>query len=184
MYKYIGLGAVVLIGLMVLGSVVGIYNTAVNHEAGINASYKDNQQILATYGNKIKEAAGVTEMYTEDTVKVTTAAIEGRYGEDGSKATWQWLKEQNPVLNVVVYWKVQQLIEAGRNEFKSGQTILLDKCRIYESYRKYLFTGFVLRMLGFPSDAVLLDKMCKPVTSEYADESYEKGKSEPIQLRK
>ena len=41
-------------------------------------------------------------MYADDVARVTREAIEGRYGDKGSQATFQWLQEQNPQLDRVV----------------------------------------------------------------------------------
>jgi hypothetical protein len=106
----------------------------------------------------------------------------GRYGEKGSQATWQWLKEQNPTLDVSAYTKIQQIIESGRNEFQNAQTTLLDKKRVYQTQLGYLWTGFWLRTAGYPK--IDLSKY-DVVSNDYASEAF-KGLKErgPIQLRK
>lgn len=175
----IGLGIAAFIGV---SSVVGIYNSAVTMEAGINAQYKDNQNVLGQYGLKVAEAARVSDKYKDAVVEVATAAIEGRYGEDGSRGVFQWLKEQNPVVDVTIYRNIQQIIEAGRNQFTNNQTMLLEKCRVYEAQRNSLFTGTVLNFFGFPKNVENLTKVCTPIVTAEAEKAFTSGKAEAIKF--
>lgn len=170
------------VGICLISYISG-NNNAARMEKGIEAAYKDNQNILANYGQKIQEAAQVPSMQAEDFAKVYKAAIEGRYGADGSKATFQWLKEQNPNLDTKVYTKLQQLIESGRNQYQAGQTTLLDKCRVYETSQEYFWSGMWMRIAGWPKNPDL-KKVCTPIVTERAAKAYETGKENgPIKLR-
>lgn len=181
----VSIAALVIGGAIIVAtSYIGANNYGVEAEKGIEAKYKDNQNILAQYGQKIQEAAQVPGMQADDFKKVYTAALEGRYGAEGSKATFQWLREQNPQLDGRVYVKLQQIIEAGRNEFQNGQTVLLDRCRGYETNQGYFWKGLWLRIAGFPKNADIAAKMCKPIITGRVEQVYEKGKEDaPIQLR-
>ena len=81
-------GAVSAFIVAILLTLFGSYVSAVNYgaaaEAGIKAAYTNNQNVLAQYSQKVQEVAQVPAMYTEDFTKVTRAAIEGRYGANGS----------------------------------------------------------------------------------------------------
>ena len=104
----------------------------------------------------------------------------GRYGPEGSRATWQWLREHNPNFDASMYRQVMQIIEAGRNDFETNQKILIDKKRVYETYLNEFPSGTVAGMLGYPK--VDLDKF-RIVTSDHTDETFETGKSDPIKVR-
>lgn len=171
----------VLVGAVCFTSYVSAYNYGNEAEKELTATLNNNKNILAQYSNKVAEAAQVPEMYRDDLAKVVQAAMEGRYGNDGSKATWQWIQEQNPTVDVAVYAKLQVIIEAGRNEFRDAQTVLLDKKRAYETNLGYLWKGFWLRIAGYPS--INLDDI-KIVTNDRTEGAYEQGKEEPITLRK
>ena len=72
------------------------------------------------------EIAQVPAMYREDLKDVVTTAIKAKYGEKGSQAMFQWFKDSDLKIDTKMYEKIQQVMEAGRNEFKNSQTMLLD----------------------------------------------------------
>ena len=175
------LAIVLLVGGVIATSYISANNYGVTIEAQLRAERSNNQNILAGYTQKIKEAAQVPDMYVADLTKVTEAAIKGRYGQDGSKAVFQWLKEQNPNLDSKLYVKLQQIIEGGRDEFKNGQTKMLDVKRQYETQLGFFWRGMWLRIAGFPK--INLDEF-KPVIIDSVEEAFAKGKeSGPIKLR-
>jgi len=172
--------AVVTLTLVGVGSVIGINNDFVTQEAGLNAQYKQNQNNYDNMVKKVLEVAQVPSMMTSDLEKVTKAAITGRYGAEGSKAVFQFIKEQNPTVNSEVYTKVQQVIEAGRNSFEADQKVLLDKKRIYETQLNSFPTGVIARALGFPRvDLAKIDI----VTSNRTEKAFDTKKDEQIKLR-
>lgn len=111
------IAVVVLLGSIALvsfGSYVSAKNYGARTEASLKASQTDSRNVLAQLGQKIREVAQVPKMYADDVERVTTAAIEGRYGADGSKATFQWLQEQNPQLDPSLYSEIQQTIKGAQ----------------------------------------------------------------------
>jgi hypothetical protein len=120
-------------------------------------------------------------MYAADLKKIVEASITGRYGPEGSKAQFQMLTEQNPTLDPKLYAKVQQVVEAYRDEFKNGQTKMIDVKRSYETNLGYFWKGMWLRIAGFPK--VNLDEY-KPITTDRVEDTYQKGKeASPLKLR-
>lgn len=162
-------------------SYISAFNYGNQAEKQLSATMTNNRNILSQYGQKLQEVAQVPEMYKNDLVEVAKAAIQGRYGANGSQATMQWLKEQNPSLDVSIYKKVQQIVESGRNDFERNQTKLIDQKRVYETALGSFWQGMWLRIAGYPK--INLDDI-KIVSTDRADEAFKTGKeSGPINLR-
>lgn len=177
------LAAFVIAAIFAVG--VTSYISAANYgnrtEVALKAKKENNKNIFATYGQKVMEIAQVPEMMRDDLVKVTTAAISGRYGADGSKAAIQMIREQNPQLDPSLYRKIQQVIESGRDEFKNGQQGQIDLKRSYETSLGTVWQGMWLRFAGYPKMNLAEFNI---VSTARADEVFLKGKEDgPIQLR-
>lgn len=119
-------------------------------------------------------------VYVDDLKKLYDSALAGRYGKNGSKAVWQFLKEQNPTLDAGLYRQIRQVIESGRNNFEANQTMLIDKKRTYETSLKRFPNNVIAGFLGFPKiDLTKYDI----VTSDTTEEAFKTKKSEPFKLR-
>ena len=174
----VSLGLVLAIGF---SSYVSAFNYGNSMEQSLKAVQTDNKNKLAQYGQKVLEVAQVPDMYKKDMVEITTAAIQGRYGEDGSKATFQFLKEQNPTLDASMYKQIQQVIEAGRNDFQAGQARQIDIRRSYETSLGSFWQGMWMRMAGYPK-VNLAD--FDIVSTDRADTAFKNKKEDgPIKLR-
>lgn len=168
-----------------LGILAASYVSAANQgnrmEVGIKATYENNKNVLASYSQKVMEAAQVPSMMRDDLLKLTKAAIEGRYGPEGSKAVFQSIRESNPQLDSGVYRQLQQIIEGGRTEFQNSQTRLIDQKRVYSEALGTVWGGLWLRIAGYPK--VNLDDY-KIVTTDRTENVFKAGKEEgPLQLR-
>lgn len=164
---------------------IGSYITYANYgnrtEVAIKAKYADNENVYANGTQKIIEIAQVPAMMRDDLKEVFTAALQGRYGPDGSQATFQWLQEQNPQLDPGIYRQIQQVMESFRNEFRTAQTGLLDQCRSYETARGNVWSGLWLGITGYPK--MDIEKMCTIVTTDKARQTFETKRDSGIQLR-
>jgi hypothetical protein len=176
----IGLGLVVFVVLF-FGScgmmAIGVKNSCITHENGIDAQYKENKIALAGYTNKIMDMVQVPKMAVQQIKEVATAAIQGRYGDKGSQALFQAIKEQNPSVDPGLYRQLMQAMEAGRNSFDADQKTLMDKCSVYKSYYEHdpqeLFVGF----FGFPK----FDKtQCNPVTTAQTEQDFKNKTTGPL----
>jgi uncharacterized protein (UPF0333 family) len=190
MKKQQGAVSMALIGTLVALAVIVLalfmsYVSASNYgnaaEQGIKATYKNNQNIYATYTQKVMEVAQVPEMYRDDISKVTEGAISGRYGKDGSKAVFQAIKEQNPTLDATLYRKIQEVIEGGRTEFQNAQTRLLDQKRSYETNLGYFWKGKMLSFAGYPK--IDLDQYDIVTTDKTQAVFASKKENGPLKLR-
>ena len=84
----------------------------------------------------IKQQAQINEKYANDFKEVYKGMLESRYGEDGSQSMMQWIKEQNPTLDVTMYTKLANTIEAQRNGFFMEQKKLISMDREHKVLRE------------------------------------------------
>lgn len=169
------------LAVVIFGSYVSAVNYGASTESSLRAAQSDSRNVFAQAGQKIREVAQVPAMYAEDVERVTREAIEGRYGENGSQATFQWLQEQNPQLDASVYTKVQQVIEGSRRDFENAQRRQIDVRRQYEAALGSFWRGFWLSAAGYPK--LTLSDFDIVSTAE-ADEAFRtKQEAGPIQLR-
>ena len=112
----LGIVAVVLVLLaLIVPSVFGYisaYNLGNRTENQLSAILENNENIYANGTQKVIEIAQVPQMYAEQVSKVTKEAIQGRYGQEGSKAVFQMLQEQNPQLDPAMFSKIQVVIRS------------------------------------------------------------------------
>lgn len=175
------IGIILAIGGVLAMSYISAYNTGNQLENKLKAEYENNQNILAQFSQKVLEAAQVPDMMRDDLVKVTREAIQGRYGETGSRAVFQMITEQNPQVSEALYVKLQQLIEAGRDEFKNGQTRMIDTKRAYETALGSFWQGTWMRIAGYPKEDL---SKYKAIITDSVEATFKTGKEKaPIQLR-
>jgi len=168
-----------LITFLVIGMFVEANNYGVKAEQSIIAAYDDNRNILSTYGKKVAETAQVPAMYRDDLTKVVSASMEGRYGADGSKAAFQWLKEMNIPFDSSLYKQIQQIIESGRNDFQVGQTKLIDQKRAYQTELGKFPRSMFMSILGFPKIDL---KKYDIVSDNRTEAAFDTKREEAIQL--
>jgi len=182
-----GVVALILLGVLLslLAAVAVVFisagNTANRLEHGLDATWQSNQTILSGYSQKVLEAAQVPEMMRDDLMKVAREALEGRYGAEGSKAVFQVITEQNPVVSEQLYVKLQNIIEAGRNQFQTAQDRLIDQKRVYETELNKIPGGFMMRVMGYSRKDL---SVYKPIITDATARAFETGREvAPIQLR-
>lgn len=179
----LGIVAVVLVLLaLIVPSVFGYisaYNLGNRTENQLTAILENNENIYANGTQKVIEIAQVPQMYAEQVSKVTREAIQGRYGQDGSKAVFQMLQEQNPQLDPTMFSKIQVVIEEFRNKFERAQTDMIDVKRSYNTQLGSLWTGFWLKIAGYPKIDL---KKFEIVTTNKARETFETKRDSGIQL--
>lgn len=169
---------------VVAGAVVMMLVNAANFgnrsEVNIMKVWENNQNILGQYTLKVQEIASVPEMYKNDLKEVMIGVMTARMGPDGSKAVFQWFKEQNIPYDSSMYGKIQQVIEAGRNEFQNAQTRLVDEKFGYQTALGSIPQGWFLSFAGYPK--IDLSKY-RPVIAGDTAKAFEQGVQAPIKLR-
>jgi hypothetical protein len=146
------LAAVALVGAFGLVGgcgAVSLNNDLVSQEQGIKATWRDSQVQYDTFWKTVRETAQVTDKYKEDFREILHGAIEGRY--DNQKMV-MFIMEQNPNLDSEAYTRLQQIIEAGRNDFARTQRTLVDRQRRYETDLSTFPNSFVAGWMGFPHE--------------------------------
>jgi len=175
------LGFFPFLGIILFISYTSSYNYGNRMDNKIQSQYKNMENVLAQYSQKVREVAQVPGIYKDDLKEIVNASMSGRYGKDGSKAVFQFLKEHNQTLDSSMYVKIQQIMEAGRNDFQFENTKLIDMTNEYKIAIGSFYQGFWLRIAGFPK--IDLEKY-KPISNSYAKDTFEKGYEDgPIKLR-
>ena len=158
---------------------VSAYNLGNRTENQLTAMLENNENIYANGTQKVIEIAQVPSMYAEQVGKVTREAIQGRYGQDGSKAVFQFLQEQNPQLDPSIFAKIQVVIEEFRNKFELAQRDMIDVKRMYNTQLGSLWTGFWLGVAGYPKVDM---KKFEIVTTERARQTFDTKRDQGINL--
>ena len=178
---FVSLGLVATLAIVGIGSYIGANNYGASVESQLKASRDDNQNILAQYQQSILEMVQVPDMYKEDFKQIIQAEMSGRYGSDGSKATFQWIQERALNFDSKLYTNIQEKIQAGRKDFENGQRRMIDIRKGYDASLNFFWKGFWLNLAGYPK--INLDEY-KPVVTDRVEETFKSGKeSAPLKLR-
>lgn len=174
------LGLLLLVGVAAWSIFGNAYNTANKSEINIKISFTDLENIKSNYTMKIREMAQVPDMYADKLKEVVSAAISGRYGADGSKAVFQMITEQNPTVDPSMYNRVQQVMEAGRNDFQNAQSKHNDMLGCYQKTLTTFPNNIVYNILGYPK--IDLSKYQIIIASE-TKKQFDSGIDEKINLK-
>lgn len=168
-----------MVALGSVGTYFTYYNQGVRYEQTIKMVHQDNKVILNSYTTKVQEVAQVPAIYKADLQDVIKGTFEGRYGEDGSQAVFQMIQEQNLNLDPTLYRQIQQVMESGRNDFKTSQQKLVDVTNNYEVAQGLAWSGFWLRLAGYPKINM---NDYKILTTDSVEQKFASGKDEVIKL--
>lgn len=172
-----GVVGIVVLGVAVAGVFISYANKAVGMEEVISRFHQGSQNTLSSYTLKIKEAAKVPDMYVDSLKEVVQATFEGRYGAEGSRATFQWIQEQNLQVDSSLFANLQTIISSGRDEFKLSQDRKIDACTSYQRMLRQPVSGFFMSTLGYPKVDL---GMCRIVLDANTNEAFSTGLAEPI----
>lgn len=184
-------------GISVYSKVNSEYNAGMAMETRLSEQYQRNQAQLDASTKKIVESVGIANLKSEKMRQIISDAVKGRYegkmdpGTGG--AMFSAIKEAYPQLDLGIYDKIVDLINAEREAFKNGQTLLLSQLQTYKTWRKtdIIRQWFVVKY--FPSSnlearigtrvltgAAALEQIQLLVTSEGTDDAFNTGKQGPL----
>lgn len=174
--------SVILLIVIGLGfTLVSYNNTAVRMENNIGKFDKESQNVLSNYTMKLKEKAQVPDMYVKDLGEIVDKTFQGRYGDDGSKAMFQFIQENMPGFDSSLYKELQVTMEAGRNEFKLSQSRKLDICTQYQTMTQTFPANILFGIVGKGYQNVV--KQCTIVVDSSTTQKFSTGVDEVIKLR-
>lgn len=174
------LGVVVAITVFVAMMYIKYHNMGVNFEKRLDGTWQENKVVLNTYTTKVQEVAQVPTMMKDDLSQIIEQTFQGRYGENGSQAVFQFIQEQNLNLDPQLYRQIQQVMEAGRNDFQTSQKVLIDVKMNYQAALDYFWSGLWLGFAGYPK--LDLSKY-NIVTLSEVEAKFESGQDSVIKLR-
>jgi hypothetical protein len=152
-------------------------STANQYENGIEAQYSENQNTYDNGWKKVVEAAQITELQA--------AQLKGLYvdvlkGLKDSNAMLLALGQFNPNMDQGTHKKVQQLIEAFRNDFRERQSELIARKNEYKNYLTVNWSGRFFNMIaGYPKIDL---KKFDIVTSNRTEDAFKTKRDEPLNL--
>jgi len=164
---------------ILFGSYISAANFGNRTEMALKAKIEDNENIYANGTQAIMEIAQVPSMYKNDLLENVKADIQGRYGPNGSQATFQWLNERQIPIDASMYKAIQQQIVAFRGKFEIAQREMLDQRRAYETALGTFPRSIFLSMAGYPK--LDLSKFTI-VTTDKARQTFETKRDTGIQL--
>lgn len=171
----------VLVGGIAAMAYIGAANKGNQMENSIDQLRQSSASVLSNLTQTIQEQAQVPEMATDHLKQVIEAQMSGRYGADGSKAVFQFLKEQNLQVDQRMYLNIQAAMSGGRKEFEISQNRLLSQCTSYKNEVGNVWSGFWLRLAGYPKANLAV--VCRAVTDTKTDAAFESGHQTKISLK-
>lgn len=179
-----------LVGVLIAGAIwvaISTANYGNRTEASIKGIWENNQNILGQYTLKVQEAAAVPGMYKDDLKEVMTSVMSARQGPDGSRAMFQFFKEHAIAIDPAMYVKIQQIVEAGRNEFQTAQQRLIDSKITYRTELGQIPRGWILGAVGYPKIQIGYPNIdvddYKPVVAGDTREVFKSGVQAPVKMR-
>lgn len=175
----IALVVLAILGAFLVMSYISAANFGNRTEMTLKAKMEDNENIYANGTQAIMEIAQVPAMYKNDLLEIVKADIQGRYGPNGSQATFQFLNERQIPIDASMYKAIQQQILAFRGKFEIAQREMLDQRRAYETALGTFPRSIFLSMAGYPR--LDLSKYTI-VTTDKARQTFETKRDSGVQL--
>lgn len=175
------IGVILIIAFILVGSYVNMNNKGANFENQITRLQQNSESSLSNLTMRIAEMAQVPTMATSQLKEVIEKQMTGRYGNDGSKAMFQFFKEQNLQVDQKLYTNIQAEISGGRKDFEISQNRLVSLCASYKSQLEYVWSGFWLHLTGYPK--MDINKVCRVISDDKTNNAFDSAKQTIIKLQ-
>jgi hypothetical protein len=167
------IGGVLILGLILLFSVIGNFNSYTRLENLAKATQVDNTNVLDNTRKAIREAASVSDKEVEALTNIITGYADARGGNtagDGQLVTVGMVQEAVPTITEIkTLINLQNIVVAGRKDWQFSQTRLLDIKRQADDVFNTFPSGMILKMLGKKEIEVVI------VTSAETKENFRTG---------
>lgn len=167
---FVALCVLLAVGLISFQFYNSYYSLGNSTEKNIESLNQKSESVLSNFSTSILELTKVSDKYKDDLKEVIKQSLQGRYGEDGSKAVFQFLQEQNLNLDSNLYLNIQNALIAGRKEFKNSQERIIDVCKQYKTELDGLVSGAMLRFMNYPK--IDLKDKCEIISDEQTRETF------------
>ena len=114
-------GLIAILAVVIFVMNISYQNSYERLAADIDAQYDKIESDYEKMSRVILQQAGILNKYSKDFKEIYKGMMTGRYGQEGSKAMWQWIKEQNPQIDASLYAKLMTTVEAQRTTFSRKQ---------------------------------------------------------------
>lgn len=169
----VAVGAVV--ALLAVTYVVSTVNTEVRLRNDLTAKQTDNVSEYDSLWKKIEQAAQVTQAQKRALLEIVTAHAEAR-GGGARGAVANWIHESVPDVDTTTFDNLQNIITASRDRFAMRQKELLALKSRHDSMLDSFPSGNILAV--FDRDRIDVTV----VTSTKADEVFERGRDDDVEL--
>lgn len=168
---------VAIAGLLVIGY-FEFTSTAREFENGIEAQYKENQNVYDNGYKKVVETAQVTHVQSDQIKEVYGEVMRGLRG---SESLMLALGQFNPNIDQQTYKEIQKVIVSFRNDFAQRQRELIARKNEYKNFLTVNWQGrFYNTFSGYPM--IDLDKF-DIVTSAKTRDAFESKIDQPLEIK-
>lgn len=170
-------GIIVVMVFVIIGAVIGTFNTEVSLRTTIEQKQKDNTSEFDNMWKKISQVAQVTEGQKEALKEILVGYAQARsQGRDGSGSFINALHEAIPNVDTTTFNNLQNIIVGSRDSFTMRQKELLDLKREHDKLLRTFPSNVILGMFGRKEIDIQI------VTSSKTEKTFETGKDDDVSV--
>lgn len=171
------LGAILISGGFCISQYVSYHDKAVNFEANIQKLQKNSESVLSNGTMTILDKSKVSDKYADQFKEALKLSI-GSRNAGNQNLIFKAIHEQNPTLSPDIYKDLSASISGMRADFTVTQQRIMDTCAAYESARNKVWSGFWMRVSGYPR--IDVNAACKIVSDTKTQKAFETGTQSQI----
>lgn len=165
-------GAVAVIIVVLISSVVDVSNREVDLRTQITAIQTDNTSEFDNMTKKIGQVAQVSKKQLESLKDIFNSYAAARSGNGDGGQLMKWVQESVPNVDTTTMNNLQNIIVSSRDSWTMRQKQLIDVNREHQKLLKRFPSGVILSMLGRKSIEI------KIVTSSRTENAFATGKDD------